>query len=191
MKHVAGLAASAILFASPAFGAVTITAEEVGNDVVLTGSGTLDLGAWTFAGAGQIDAFILNDGVAVGPSMPINVFGAPVNFSGPLTIPGIMATTATSGTGDFFGLVFGTIPAQRQLAVPVGYVSGDPLSGTATFANESFASIGLTLGSTTWTWGTPGVDADSLTFTVVPGPGGLAFLTVAGVFGRRRRRRNA
>ena len=56
------------------------------------------------------------------------------------------------------------------LLLPAGYVSGAPLSDTATFANETFATLGFTPGTYTYTFGT-GATADSLVVTTVA-PGG-------------------
>ena len=78
------------------------------------------------------------------------------------------------------------------LLVPQGYVSGNPLSGTATYDNATFASLGITPGTYTWTWGT-GVDS----FTLQIGPAGvpdagstigLLFLSLIGLFGLNRLR---
>jgi PEP-CTERM motif-containing protein len=49
--------------------------------------------------------------------------------------------------------------------VPVGYISGASLAGTSTYLNASFASLGLTPGEYTWTWGS-GDHADSFTLDV-------------------------
>lgn len=39
------------------------------------------------------------------------------------------------------------------LQVPTGYVSGNPLSNTSTYANQTFGSLGLTPGTYVWSWG--------------------------------------
>jgi hypothetical protein len=46
-------------------------------------------------------------------------------------------------------------------------MSGNSLSDTMTFANQTFASLGVTPSTYTWTWGT-GANADSLTLRIVP-----------------------
>jgi len=40
------------------------------------------------------------------------------------------------------------------LFVPQGYVSGTPLSDTATYNSATFGSLGVTPGTYVWTWGT-------------------------------------
>jgi hypothetical protein len=56
------------------------------------------------------------------------------------------ATNATSGSGDLVGMVgfFG------YFFVPKGYISGNPLSDTATYSGQSFASLGVTPGTYVW-----------------------------------------
>ena len=38
--------------------------------------------------------------------------------------------------------------------MPEDYTSGDPLTNSMTFNNATFASLGVTPGTYTWTWGT-------------------------------------
>jgi hypothetical protein len=38
------------------------------------------------------------------------------------------------------------------LIVPAGYISGNPLSDSATYDGATLASLGLTPGTYTWTW---------------------------------------
>ncbi len=54
------------------------------------------------------------------------------------------------------------------------------LSNTTTFANQSFASLGLTLGTYTYTWGTGG-DADSLTINVPGVPESASSIRLLGI----------
>jgi hypothetical protein len=56
-----------------------------------------------------------------------------------------------------------------MLVVPTGYTTGESLSSTQTFSNQSFSSLGLTVGTYTYTWGS-GANASSL--DVIVGSGG-------------------
>jgi hypothetical protein len=89
--------------------------------------------------------------------------------------------------GDLFG-VFG-----GDVAVGFGYQSGAALSGSATYDNATFASLGLMPGSYVYTWGS-GANADSLTINIeaVPELSTWAMMALGfaglGFVGRRRLR---
>ena len=89
---------------------------------------------------------------------------------------------ATSTTGNVF-LVTGD-----DLALPEGYVSGSPLSGTLTFASATFASLGITPGS--YVYSLPN-DTVTVKFGTAPEPGTLALLGLglAGLVATRKRAR--
>ena len=156
--------------------AATIDAVEVGGNVVFTGSGSLNWDEWTDQQDGldnaRIDADLI---VLIGPLNTTAVdrrFNAPSNFDGPTIIgTGKDQLTASSGSGDMFGIDF----ANRTLIAPGGYVSGNPLSGSSTYSAKTFVSLGIAVGSYTWTWGS-GETADSLTLNVIPEPGTAALL---------------
>jgi len=81
------------------------------------------------------------------------------------------------------------------LFVPHGYSSGTVLSGSLTWNNASFASLGVTRGTYTWTWGTGAEQSFTLIIgnTVnAPEPGalgmfGLGVLMIGAFVGLRRR----
>lgn len=73
--------------------------------------------------------------------------------------------------------------------MPDGYVSGSLLSTTTTYANHTFASLAVTPGVYTWSWGS-GRSADFLQLVIgVPEPGTVGLLA-AGLLliGWRRKR---
>jgi hypothetical protein len=83
---------------------------------------------------------------------------------------------STLHSGDFTGIA----GLAGVIETPSTYVSGDPLSGSATWANSTFASLGLALGTYTWTWGS-GDTADSFVAnigvaTAAPEPASLTLL---------------
>lgn len=83
------------------------------------------------------------------------------------------------------------------LGLPVGYTSLSPLSGTMSF-NGTFASLGITAGVRSFSWGGGGT-GQTVTLNVVPAPvpeidpatGGSAISLIAGVLAmiEQRRRR--
>lgn len=168
-----------------------LTLQEVGSNVVGTGTGSMDTtlltldsngGPWQsgFLGSFQYvvaGVFASSADVYTGVSGSFNLGTADVSATG----------NTGSGTGDIAGL-YGNYGA---LVVPHGYVSGSALSGTFTLNNVSFSSLGFTPGTYTYTWGT-GANADSLTVTsVVPEPSTWALLGLgavgAGMIAARRR----
>src|SRR5262249_33941275 len=104
--------------------------------------------------------------------LPWGGLAGPTSFGsgGPIPITG-------TGSGDLVGLA----GVSQALFTPVGYVFGNHLSNTATFAGQSFASLGATPGTYVWTWGT-GADADNFTLQIgpaaAPEPTSLALLGV-------------
>ena len=161
------------LLSQSAQAAVLVNAMESGSDVIFSGGGTLN-----------------TSGVFQGTNLPglrgINPIGGVLRFtpssssvttstysglSGPAsfcTSPNVFIS-ASSSSGDIFGL----IPSINRFITPVGYVSGTPLTGSMTFANATFATLGLTEGTYVWNWGT-GANADTFTLniasSVVPEP---------------------
>ncbi len=141
----------------PAQAGYTVTLQQVGPNVVATGSGAIDRTGLTFSGSfsrnPQIQpCFCQSEGSAwiftgrtsssVNRYLPLR---GPRGFgSGPFT-------SASSGSGDMVGItttIFGTF-----LFVPTGYVSGTALSDSATYNNATLATLGVTPGTYVWTWG--------------------------------------
>lgn len=151
----------------------TLTLEEVGADVVATGSGSLNLASLTpvFDMTGWPNMLEpATATIGVGPSSGDASF-----HGGGVTSPASLgsggATYATSGSGGLVGMYQGIVPF---LMVPLGYVSGT-LLGTSqtTYAGKSFASLGLEPGQYVWSWGA-GETSDTFTVQVGPAPGGGA-----------------
>lgn len=142
----------------------TIQIVETGGDVVATGSGSLNMTAVSsMIGASQW-AFIIPSApwVTVGQTVGTGVdYYTMQNFVTPPNMGAGGFVTATSGSGGNVGVTPATV------IVPLGYVSGTALpSSTSTWAGASLASLGLTPGSYTWSWGS-GPTADSVVVNVV------------------------
>jgi hypothetical protein len=175
---------------------VIIDIQQVGGDIVATGSGSIDTTELTFIGNASNQAFVwagldLGSAAVVGGTTIVaeDVYRG---ITGPSSFGSGDQIFATSGSGDVFGVI-----ADNVLDLPSGYVSGSPLSATSTWSGASFSSLGLTPGSYTWTWGT-GAHADSFTLNIgaapVPEPGTLTmalFACLAGISARLWSRRGA
>jgi VPDSG-CTERM motif len=142
-----------LLFSIQPVRAYTVTLEQVGSNVVATGSGAFNLIGLTFSGSGVA-------GIGIAPSNPVIVTGPPP--SGSVDVyTGFTGPTSFGSGGDFFpntgsGNVVGiqNDPANSFVFVPPGYVSGAALSDSMTFNNATFASLSVIPGTYVWTWGT-------------------------------------
>lgn len=186
-KFFVALIASMAL--SPAFAVLTFTLSENAGDVVLTASGSLDttglvvgspfscssLGGVISAGRGSF---------CVGAGLGVDYVGSAGAMTGPTSIGSGGDFFATSTSGD---TVFLIRSSGGRVALPLSYVSGSPVSGTATFAGATLASLGVTPGTYTWTLPTGGGSAESIVLlagapaTSVPTLGEYALLALAGL----------
>jgi VPDSG-CTERM motif len=140
-----GIAVTSLVSVQPAQ-AFTITLEQMGANVVANGSGAFNLTGLSFVGPAQLFASIRPNfaflALASGTvDTYVGVGGGTIFGTGGLTL-------ASSSGGNAVGVVGG------ELFVPQGYVPGTSLSGTSTYNNATFASLGLTPGTYVWTWGT-------------------------------------
>jgi hypothetical protein len=199
------------LFARPAQAAYTVDLTQMGSNVVASGSGTLNLAGLTGPITGgstlsQMDPSI--GGIVTGTAGAIDVY---TGLTGPASFGPGGSTSASIGTGNLVGVESSVTTAAStssvaalvaaELFVPSRYMSGLPLSDTATYLNKTLAGLGATPGTYTWSWTTPGVsgvsaasdDTFTLVIAAVPEPStvaqfgvGLAGLVLAGMYRRRR-----
>ena len=176
---------------SSAQGAIVVTTIESSDGVVFTGEGTLNLGAWSNKADPTEDSGRINpsSGVVVVGPVPSDVdrYQDVQNFAGPSSFGSGGQTFADVGFEDIFGILSGA----DDLIVPLGYISGEALSGLSVYAGATLASLGLKSGTYTWTWGS-GNTADSLTLEVVPIPAAVWLLGggLIGLLGLRKRFKN-
>lgn len=149
----------------------TVTISEVGSDVVMSASGTLNINDLTPLSSGGTFG---QSGLIV-PAAPVFIMSsiAPLfsdfdNYSGISTGPANLGTSgltlATSFSGDMFGIV--TSDGETfDLFVPPGYTTGTPISSTLTFNSTSFEGLGLTHGTYTYSWGS-GANAQSVNVVI-------------------------
>jgi len=140
----------------------TVNITQQGPDVVWSGSGSFNLAALTSAGSSTIAAgFQAGQAIwAIGPNVPVDTYSGTITY--PTTFgAGGVGVTATSGS------TFGVLPggSGRLLYVPSGYVSNTTISGSATYASQTIAGMGLTSGTYTWSWGSGG-NTSTLVMTI-------------------------
>jgi len=201
MRRLVLLAAVLGMASSSSQADVTININQVGSDVVATGSGSLDItdlnsngGATSYPGIIPNQA-VIEEGPSVGATAYYRAVTGPTSF-GTLSTP----SQPSVASGDEFGIS----GSNNTLVVPFGYVTGTTLSASDTYSGQTISSLGLTPGTYTWTWGT-GAHADSLTVqigpatTAVPEPstaivavfGAVAFVAYGWSRHRREQRRQA
>ena len=180
------LLATVSIASRPAQGSGIVTASQVGNDVVFSGSGTLNLTGITYQGLttvfGGID-FGREMLLGANPTTLANVqaFGNAGQITAPSPFGIDLFTQASSGTGARFGIGYDVLPGAQphpQVVVPANYTSATSLSGTSTFTGKTLASLGIQPGTHVWSWGS-GASADTLTLTIVPEPARMAYLLAA------------
>ena len=200
-----------LISAMPARALVTVTVSEIGGDVVMSGSGSLNVSALTYIGGTAIpygidpntSTFLVNSGPQT--ALYQGQFTLPASLGpGTASLPSLLPSTGTYGTGDSFGIAFyADVAGRTYQQVPTlfveggsGYTNGTAISGTSTYTGQTLSSLGLTPGNYTWSWGS-GATADSITMqignSVAPGPasvpGPLPILGLAAAFGFSRKLR--
>jgi hypothetical protein len=172
----------------PAQAGFVLTLDQVGSNVVATGSGTIDLTGLSFYGLDINDSFLKPNTAEVlnGPPATEPPESAYNGFSGPTSFGSGSSTIVPNiGSGDQVGIWGTVVPALTVpvLWVPEGYSSGDPLSDTSTYDNATFSSLGVAPGTYVWTWGSGATD-DTFTLQIgssaaVPEPSALLLLGTA------------
>ena len=166
-----------------------VTLEEVGSDVVATGSGQIDLTGLSYDS--NVSAFF----GTIAPSAGFLFMGdgdgsayTGVLSATPVVFEGGGFNYASSTSGDKFG-VWGAI------TVPLGYVSDTALASSSIYNNWTFASLGVTPGTYVWTWGSGADQRVTLQIGAVPLPATLPLfasgLAGLGWLSRRKRKQIA
>jgi hypothetical protein len=167
--------------------------EQVGPNVVVTGSGTLNLTGLTDDGSHTSQTGV-DPGLgqlAIGPAGGAGV-ELYTGITGPSNFGSGGLTYANSGSGNQVDILYN----YDALAVPTGYVPGNFLSDTMTFDNTTLADLlGLTSGQFTYSWGGDSfvINVDTPSPTPLPATlplfaGGLGMLRL---FSRLRKRKAA
>jgi hypothetical protein len=178
--------------ASAADAAMILRLEEVGGDVVVRGSGSINLSGLTFKDSPEVyDNIFTSIQLYAGPETISDGVDQWSGLIGPSTISTISAgpIPADTGTGHLFGIVSDDTSEGGTrlplLVLPRSYVSGAALSGTTQFNTQTFSSMGITRGTLTWTL--PSADTVTITTDAQPVPAPLGVASAAAVFSCIRR----
>jgi hypothetical protein len=172
-------------------GSYVLMLQQVGSNVVATGSGAIDLTGLSGPTFGvAIDALIPNPAqIVTGPTGVVFADSYVGSITGPTNFgSGAGGGAPNSGSGNTVGFnsfIMGS--TNRSVFVPHGYVSDSPLSSSATWNGRTFGSLGVTPGTYVWTWGTSADQSFTLEIgTAVPEPdAGLLFLVATALFAAR------
>lgn len=162
---LAAPALTLLVAADRAEATLVIDITQVGSNVVITGSGTLDTTGLTY----DYSTYAPTEVVPSYNTILIGTYAGPVDiysgFTSPVGNLGPGGTTAaSSGSGATFGI------NDMVLDLPGGYISG-PISGSSTFDNTTIASLGFTPGTYVFSWDSGGgvvVEDDNITVQVGP-----------------------
>ncbi len=169
MMRAIALAAIAWATVPCAQAAFTFTIDQVGNDVVVTGAGTLDLSLLAPFRTIKLNSSDINPNsaeIAIDPVATMTVYQG---INGPTSFTNTTGEYLASSTAGYAIALFGF---SQEIAVDSSYVSGTSVANTATFTGATLAEMGLTPGTTySYTFGFGGsAEPNELTVVVVPEP---------------------
>jgi hypothetical protein len=181
---------------SSAHAVYTISILETGGNVVMTGSGSINTTGMVSSGSNVCNGAtgvgaITPDVICVGPGTASPTYGGVVS----------PAVSGLTSGGTFFADSYTGVPvfvARTNLILPTGYTSGAPLANSSTYNGKTFASLGLTPGTRTFSL----TSGDTIVIHIGPvatvavptvGAYGLmalaSLLAMAGTLATRRRQR--
>jgi hypothetical protein len=161
----AGVAIGLGLSVLPTNAGYVVTLKREGSDVVANGSGAIDLTGLTFNEDRftTIPQMLPSVGLFLAGTDQRPMLTAYTGITGPMSFGSGGSTLATSGT------FVGVRGDDGFFIVESDYVSGSPLSDSATYSGQTFSSLGVTPGVYTWKWGT-GSNQNFTLDAVVPEP---------------------
>jgi len=152
----------------PSQSGFSITVTNNGSNVLMIGTGSVNLTDLSLVATNQ--GPVSMGGIGINSATFISGANGQNydEYSGFLTVPSNFGSGSglppSSVSGSLFGIIYQGAPP-HHLMVPTGYTSGTQITTSQTFNNTSIASLGLTVGTYTYTWGT-GPNADSVTVVI-------------------------
>jgi hypothetical protein len=186
-----GLALAALIWAAPdARATFVINVTQDGPNLDFSGSGSLNLTGATYHGTSNPMSyyFPIFGELVLGSDPGDNVVSDSYAITGPSTFGTTYAGgDFSSGTGGRVGFNM----SAGDVYVPLGYISGTDLSSTDVLDGQTFATLGVSPG--TYTWSLPN---DQIILNIgVPEPRAITLFAVPAVVSlyltRRRRARGA
>ena len=170
---VFAIAVTSFFCVRPAQAGYIVTLQQVGANVVATGSGAFNLNGLTFVDsriATNQALVIANSGVIqTAPTGLVNV-DEYNGFTGPTSFGSGGVHLANTSSGDFVSIFASGEFFFQDIFLPTTYVSNAALSDSMTFNNQTLASLGVTPGTYVWTWGT---GLPNQNFTLIIGRAGV------------------
>jgi hypothetical protein len=147
--------------------ALNIIVSEVGANLVISGSGTINLAALTLVGSGATVVLGLNTNPGEGKIFSDNGGVSPIvdvysGFTPSSTFGSNISKFADVFSGDNFGINV----TDNEIYVPSGYTSGSAISGSMQINNTTLSNAGFLAGTYTYSWGSGG-SADSIIINAV------------------------
>ena len=176
---------------------ITLTFEQIGNDVAIRGSGKANLSALTLDTSSDTFQNVLTHDQAYAGASPFEAGSVDLyrgTISGPASFSSNTDLTEEPDSLTSSGPIFGIMAFRPRVVLPKGYVSNTEISGISVIKNVSISSLGLTPGSFEWTWGDAGTGTfDPINLIIpanegVPGPLPIAGAAVMLGWCRKMRR---
>jgi len=165
--------------------AYTVTLEQIGSNVVATGSGPINLSVLTFVISGADNPGIVPFSGVISTGPFASMIDGYRGFTGPMDFGSGAGALPNTASGDFVGIS----GVGLGLFVPLNYISGTALSDSMTFNNATFASLGVTPGTYVWSWGDGANQMFTLRIGAVPDGGSTISLLGCALLGLAALRR--